>query len=192
VVIQEDGEIVAAGSAGGSSETDFALARYLGAGPAIASVSPAAVGQGGTVTATITGSGFLPGAVASVSGSGVSVTSTTYVSPTKVKAHLTVAPDAAPGPRDVTVTDPSGGTGTCPGCLMVDPGPTPTSAAPASGARGAMEYVMISGSGFQPGAQVRFGPGSPCPPPGSCPRGSSRSASPSPGMLRQGPARWGW
>jgi uncharacterized delta-60 repeat protein len=159
VAIQSDGKIVAAGWT--STNYDFALARYdaaAPAGPAISSVNPASVGQGASVSVTIQGTNFLSGAAVSLSGSGVTVSSTTYGSPTKLKAQITVAPDAAVGPRDVTVTD-AGGSATCPGCLVIDPGPKPTSASPNTGARGTTERVAIFGSGFQPGTQVRLGKG---------------------------------
>jgi hypothetical protein len=138
--------------------TPFPETWVFGPGPAIASVSPVGVGQGATVGAIVTGSNFQPGVAVSVSGSGVTLASTTFISATKLKAQITVAGDAAVGPRDVTVTETTG-TATCSGCLVVDAGPLPTSSSPNAGTRGTTERVAIVGSGFQPGAQVRLGRG---------------------------------
>jgi uncharacterized delta-60 repeat protein len=158
MAIQADGKIVTAGWVANGSNNDFAVARYLGAGPVMTSMTPTAVGQGATVIVSITGANFEPGAAVSVSGSGVTVVSTTFVNATGLKAQITVVPDAAVGPRDVTVTD-AGGSVTCAGCLLVDPAPQPTSTSPDTGAQGTTERVAIFGSDFQPGAQVRIGKG---------------------------------
>jgi uncharacterized delta-60 repeat protein len=157
--IQADGDITAAGYAPTGSSTEFALARYQGAGLAITSVSPAAVGQGGTAKLKIVGSRFQTGATASVSGTGVSVVSTTFVETNNLTARISVSGSAPVGPRDVTVTNPSGDTATCTACLVIDAGPKPTSTSPNTGARGTTESVDVLGSGFQSGAVVKFGPG---------------------------------
>jgi hypothetical protein len=83
--------------------------------------SPLIVTQGVTnVSVTITGSAtngtgfFDPGTgfpnhiSASVDGGGVTVNSVTYNNPTNITAHLTIAGNAAPGTRTITVTNPDG------------------------------------------------------------------------------------
>ena len=60
---------------------------------------------------TINGTGFLSGAVASFSGTGITVNSTTFNSATKVTANIDIAAGATTGARDVTVTNPDTGTG---------------------------------------------------------------------------------
>jgi hypothetical protein len=89
--------------------------------PKIATVTPTDRRQNtsGDVFA-VDGINFLPSAQMTISGSGVTLGPTAVVSGTRLEASLAVAPDAPPGPRDVTVTNRSdGGTVTCSGCFRV-------------------------------------------------------------------------
>src|SRR5206468_3714915 len=75
--------------------------------PAVTSVAPSSLARGTTgAKVTITGKNFEPGAHVSVSGTNVTVVSTTFVSPTRLVAKIAVAAGAPVGARDVTVTDP--------------------------------------------------------------------------------------
>src|SRR5207245_2493398 len=65
----------------------------------------------------VTGVNFLDGARITLSGSGVHVGPTSFVSASRLETQITVDVDAPPGPRDVTVTNPDGGTTTCGGCF---------------------------------------------------------------------------
>jgi hypothetical protein len=68
----------------------------------------------------IDGINFLPSALITISGKGVTLGPTAVVSDKRLEASLSIAADAAPGPRDVTVTNRSdGGTVTCNGCFRV-------------------------------------------------------------------------
>ena len=68
----------------------------------------------------IDGINFLPSALITISGSGVTLGPTAVVSDKRLEATLAVAADAPPGPRDITVTNRSdGGTVTCTGCFRV-------------------------------------------------------------------------
>src|SRR2546423_3677161 len=68
----------------------------------------------------IDGINFLPSAQITVSGTGVNLGPTAVVSDKRLEASLSVAADAPPGARDVTVTNRSdGGTVTCSGCFRV-------------------------------------------------------------------------
>ena len=68
----------------------------------------------------IDGINFLPSALITISGTGVTLGPTAVVSDKRLEASLAVAPDAPPGARDVTVTNRSdGGTVTCTGCFRV-------------------------------------------------------------------------
>jgi IPT/TIG domain len=127
-------------------------------GPTISSVSPNALGQGGTRTLTANGTNFQSGATTSVSGTGVTVVSTTFVSSTKLTIKLKAAATAPIGARNVTVTT-GGGSATCAACLTINPAPKPTSTSPNRGARGATLSVDILGSNFQAGAIAKFGAG---------------------------------
>jgi IPT/TIG domain len=126
--------------------------------PAITSVSPNTLGQGGTRTLTVNGSNFQAGATTSVSGTGVTVVSTTFVSSTKLTAKVKAAATAPVGARDVTVTT-GAGSATCTGCLTINPAPVVTSTSPNRGARGATLSVDVLGSRFRSGAVAKFGSG---------------------------------
>lgn len=86
----------------------------------ITAAAPSVLTPGNTYTITVTGtsvngSGFYdPGAAfpnhlsATVSGTGVTVNSATFNSPTQVTLNVTVSAGAATGPRDLTITNPDG------------------------------------------------------------------------------------
>ena len=68
----------------------------------------------------IEGVNFLPSALITISGTGVTLGPTAVVSDKRLETSLAVAADAPPGPRDVTVTNRSdGGSVTCNGCFRV-------------------------------------------------------------------------
>ena len=87
--------------------------------PTLASVAPTAITQGQSATYTLTGTGlFDPGAgypdrlAVSVSGTGVTVSNLTWVSPTSVTMTLTATAGATTGSRTITLTNPDGQTAT--------------------------------------------------------------------------------
>ncbi|MCI0585876.1 MAG: IPT/TIG domain-containing protein [Planctomycetes bacterium] len=132
-------------------------AILYGAGVSIDSVFPAVGSTAGGTTATILGSGFVNGCAVTIGGAcGV-----TFVDSTRLEVVL---PGNGLGgsPFDVVVTNPGGGscgTGTLFGAFTVVSGsdPTITSVTPASGPNAGATAVTIIGSGFTPGATVRFG-----------------------------------
>jgi Quinohemoprotein amine dehydrogenase, alpha subunit domain III len=129
-----------------------------GGGPTISSVSPNALGQGGTRTLAVNGSNFQSGATSSVSGTGVTVVSTTFVSNSRLTIKVKATATAPIGARNVTATM-GAGSATCAGCLTVIAAPAPTSSSPNKGARGATLSVDILGSHFEAGAIAKFGAG---------------------------------
>jgi hypothetical protein len=136
----------------------------VNAPPAITSISPTFRAQGVTGSVVINGSGYLSnittGAAVSF-GAGVTVNSFVRNSASKLTANITVDPAAAPGPRDVTVTNPDGGVATCGGCFTVNPRPTitpPPTPVP-QGVGVANRVVSVTGTGFQAGATVSLGAG---------------------------------
>jgi hypothetical protein len=129
-----------------------------GGGPTISSVSPNTVGQGGTRNLTVNGTNFQSGATTSVSGAGVTVLSTSFVSSSKLTIKVKAAASTPIGARDVTVTT-SANSATCTGCLIINPAPAPTSTSPDMGARGVSHSVDILGSSFRVGAIAKFGSG---------------------------------
>jgi hypothetical protein len=66
------------------------------------------------------GTGFSNRLAASVAGGGVTVNSVTYSNPTHVTLNLTVAPNADPGARSLTITNPDGQSVTATNLLTVD------------------------------------------------------------------------
>ncbi len=81
--------------------------------PTVASVDPSSGIQGTTDQSIIvTGTSFVTGAKVSFSGSGITVISTTYFGSTKLVARVNISATAAPGKRDVVVTNPDGKTAT--------------------------------------------------------------------------------
>ncbi len=100
----------------------------------ITTVSPNSAGQGSTVSlvvsgSSVNGSGFYdPDGTypkhlsATVSGTGVSVNSVSFDSPTKVTLNVTVAANAPTGARDITITNPDGQSTTASGALLVTGG----------------------------------------------------------------------
>ena len=126
--------------------------------PTVTSVAPGTVAQGAAnKNITITGQGFANGAYTEVSGTGVFVNTTQYVSPTQLIVNVVVTTGASLGARDVTVVDPGFGVGSCTGCLTVTAGPTVTSTTPASRGVGATNTVVaVNGTNFSSGATVAF------------------------------------
>lgn len=121
----------------------------------VTSLSPQVLGQSASWrTVKLNGSGFAAGASVMM-GNGVTVKSVTVSSPTLLTLMVSVAGDAAPGPRDVVVTGTDGGTGTCAGCFTVSPAPTITSVTPNALTRGQSGVVVdVVGATFNSGVKV--------------------------------------
>jgi hypothetical protein len=129
----------------------------VNAHPTVISVAPASRGQGADDQLSIEGAGFAPGADVSISGSGIIVNSTTFVSSSEVTADVSVDPAAATGPRDVSVLNNDGGAGSCSGCFAVNVKPSVTGASPSAlGRRATNQDVTVTGHGFQSGATLTF------------------------------------
>jgi len=124
-------------------------------GPPITAVTPNALGQGGSLTFTLTGSGFTGTPSVFVSGTLVTASSVTVTSPTSLQVKLTAAGNAATGARNITVIEPGNVADTCSGCLTIDPGPTVSSASPNSVPRGETSNITVAGTNFQAGATIR-------------------------------------
>src|SRR5215472_4226941 len=123
-------------------------------GPPITAVTPSALGQGGSVTVTLTGSGFSGTPSVFVSGTLVTASSVVVNSPTSLQVNLGVSTNAAVGQRDITVIEPGNIADTCSGCLTIDPAPTDSSATPNSVPRGESAKITVTGTNFQPGAKL--------------------------------------
>jgi hypothetical protein len=125
--------------------------------PAVTSTSPSSRGQGASKqTITINGKNFISGATSSF-GVGITVESTSFVSSTELTAKVSIASGAATGTRNVTVTNPDGGSGTGAGAFTVNAGPTVESTNPSSrGQRASSQNIAIKGTNFVSGATATF------------------------------------
>ncbi|MHB8234064.1 MAG: beta strand repeat-containing protein [Solirubrobacteraceae bacterium] len=126
--------------------------------PVVSAANASSRGQGsGATTITLTGSHFASGASTTISGTGVTVNSTTFKSSTELTVAITVAAGAPVGARNVTVTNTDSGSGTGTGIFTINAAPTVTSASPSSRGQGASnQLVAIKGTGFAAGAKAAF------------------------------------
>jgi len=124
--------------------------------PQVAAVGPNSAALGAqNLDVDVTGQDFAPNDTLAFSGDGITVNSTTYVSPGEMTANISIDGNALAGMRDVTITDSTLGTGTCKDCFMV--APIVFGASPSALGRGATaKDVTIYGVGFAPGAIVDF------------------------------------
>ncbi len=107
----------ASGSAGATSDFFFDDVSFT-SGPFVSKLVPSSVAQGTTTSVAISGMNFDPGATVSISGSGVTVTSTAVKAASRIVVKLKAAAGAPVGARDITVTS-GGATAICTGCLTV-------------------------------------------------------------------------
>lgn len=129
----------------------------------VTSLSPSSGAPGATLSVTIHGANFQPGAVVSFD-EGISVNSVRFVNPNQLVANITIDPGIqnTSSARTVTVTNPDGGTGSLANAFRIvttNPAPVITSISPTqTNARGLPGItVFINGFNFDdPGAQVIF------------------------------------
>jgi hypothetical protein len=123
----------------------------------IASITPETLGQGVTAELTVAGADFAPDSTLDL-GAGVSVSPASYADASAVIATVTVAADAAVGPRDVKV-ESLAGVATCAACFTIT-GVSVAGVSPPSAPRDDVDHaVVVTGDGFAPGATADFGRG---------------------------------
>jgi hypothetical protein len=127
--------------------------------PTVTSTSPPSVAQGATSqNVGVVGTNFLSGASVSFSGTGITVNSTAFVDASHLTANVTVSGTATTGARNVTVTNPGGGSGSCTGCFSVTAAqaqpPTIAGFSPSRGRVGT--NVSITGTNFNSVNAVSF------------------------------------
>jgi hypothetical protein len=144
----------AAGNTGNSNSVVVRVRSSM----TVTSASPASAGQGASGrTVDLLGSGFTANTTAALSGPGLTIRSTTFVSASRLRLVLDVEADAPTGARTATVSQPGTFDATCTNCLTINAGPKPTSASPSSLRAGSpATTVTISGSGFVSSSQVTF------------------------------------
>jgi|GEM_PF-1436030 len=127
----------------------------------LSTVVPNTAGVGAVSrTVTVTGSNLQPG-VSFDFGAAVQVLSVVWQNSSQVQVELSVASNAAPGPRSVTVTNPDGGTAvvSAPGTFEVTASPGITTFTPGTSDQGTTVPVTVTGSGFSlvdPGTGIGF------------------------------------
>jgi hypothetical protein len=128
-------------TAGGASNTlPFAIT-----GPVLTSISPVSANRNSTgVAITLNGSGLTGATSINFSGGGITVTGFGVVSDTQITGTVNIAPGAAAGARNVTVTAP-GGTSNPETFTVTVPPAGLFSIAPNTGARGTTETVVLTG-----------------------------------------------
>jgi len=128
--------------------------------PVATALSPASAAAGGSAfTLTVTGSSFATGAVVRWNGSN---RTTTFISPTEVRAAIGSADIAAAGTASVTVFNPAPGggiSGALNFTISAAPNPVPTigSLNPSSRTAGSGAFTLtVNGTNFVAGAVVRW------------------------------------
>ena len=117
--------------------------------PTVTSVTPSSGGQAAQDRSlVIAGTGFDATPTVSFSGAGITVDSVTRNSATQLTVVVDIAPTAATGARDVTVTNSDSGSTTAIGGFTVNVAPTTTSLSPNSVPRGSLRPVTITGTGY--------------------------------------------
>ncbi len=125
--------------------------------PTLTSISPNSGTQGGAVPVTLTGTNFVQSATIQVSGSGVTASAPRVINARQIITTLTIAPNAAPGARNVTVTTPSTPARISNAVTFtVNPAtgggaPTLTRITPNSGVQDNLVSVTLTGTNFLPG-----------------------------------------
>jgi hypothetical protein len=94
----------------GTASSSVSVTRGTFDDPLIDSVFPFSGTKGATLTVTITGQKFQPGATASF-GDGIRIGNVTFVNSETLLVDITIAASALSGSRNVVVTNPDGGSG---------------------------------------------------------------------------------
>ena len=124
----------------------------------VTSVTPSSLGQGAKLdNLVVDGTGFVGGAVASFSGAGIVVNSTTVTSTTSLTVNVSVPTSTPTGQYAITITNPDGTAVTSANIFTVNPAPTVTGVSPTSLDQGlSNQTVTIDGTGFVTGVLASF------------------------------------
>lgn len=138
---------------GGTGTCAGCLTVTADSAPTLTSVSPDSAGQQSAVTLNLSGTNFTTSSSVTFSASDVTVKSLRYVSPSSLSVTIGVTGSAPLGAGNVTVTTP-GGSGTCSGCLKIDPHPAVDKLSPSSIASGTTTEITVTGTNFVSGFSV--------------------------------------
>lgn len=92
----------------------------VGDSPTVLEALPAVAERGETLSVEVYGAEFLPGATLHFSGTGINVQSVEVKSGSRIVATINVALNAPAGPRDVTVSNIDGASGTAKGAFSIN------------------------------------------------------------------------
>jgi regulation of enolase protein 1 (concanavalin A-like superfamily) len=132
--------------------------------PSVLSVSPNSGTQGQNLNVVIAGNNFVSGPTCNF-GAGITVNSCAYNSAGQITANISIAPTAASGPNNVTITNSDGQVGTLTASFSIqkavaNPAPTLTGVSPSSGTQTQTSLsVTLTGTNFQAGPTCTFGSG---------------------------------
>lgn len=131
----------------------------ISAGLAVASMSPPAALNTGSVSTTISGSGFVAGATVRLTRAAqvdITASSVTVNSASSISATFNLN-SAAPGPWTVQVTNSDGGVNTCACFSVASEAPTATVMSPSSrGPGAASQTITVTGTNFVNGTAAAF------------------------------------
>lgn len=136
---------------GGGTATLTGGYTYTSSGPTLSGISPSSGRLGGNDFITLTGTGFVSGAVVTIGGN--VATSCTVQSTTSITCY---SPAGTLGAKDVVLSQ-STGTQSLAGAFTYVPGPTLTGVSPTSGPTSGGTSVTMTGTNFLSGTIVRFG-----------------------------------
>jgi hypothetical protein len=125
--------------------------------PSIVGIAPTSAPRGQTLNVVIDGGPFQSAATVAFSGKGITVNNVVVPKATQLTANISIAANAASGPRDVTVTNPDTTSDTAPGAFIVLSTPSVASVNPPVGEQGQTLDVTINGGDFLVGAIPTFG-----------------------------------
>ncbi len=128
--------------------------------PVITSLNPNNANQGtNNLAVQINGTDFVTGGTFGISGSGISVNSSSFVNSTTLSMNISIAPGATAGARNVTYTNPAPGGGISNAAIFTvnqppNPVPTLSSVSPNTGQQSSSVPVTLTGTNFMAGATV--------------------------------------
>ncbi len=142
---------------GGTAKGAFAVNYPV---PMLLNIAPMSGNRLETLDVVFTGAGFVMGTTTVNTGDSITVNSITVTSATSLTANLTIAANAATGPRAFSLTNaqPGGGASESKTFTINNPAPTLTRLNPPIGGRGQTQDVILIGTNFIAGAStVSFG-----------------------------------
>ena len=164
LTLLDDNDSAAVTVTSGSTTASVTVTRGDFGDPLVDSISPSSGSPGQTLTVTINGQNFQPGATVSFE-DGIGVNDVLFVNSETLIASITIDPNIqnTSSARTVTVTNPDGGSGSLASAFRIittNPAPEITSLFPtATAARNVVVTVTINGFNFDPAAQVIFSSG---------------------------------